>query len=330
MNKKDYGGKLLDPITHGLIGIALSTLSGHPMQLNDPVFLGCTLGAMLPDLDIIAHAKGRLNYLLKHRGASHSLIALTTSALGLGTALYLFFPTTSWSTVFFWTLIGTMSHGIMDLLNSFGAELLWPFSRKKITVDMIMLTDPVVLGSLLLSLITSLITPEFARNSSLIALLFSAIYLGFRHLGRIEIRDRLKSIYELKERDQVKVIPAMYHPFTWNFILFQEEHVSFGVIRNQIPSICRVLPKLTEDNPSVANALEGNLAEIFSQFTPHYHVIAHSLDNEECRVEFLDLRYWVKGDFLYTGNVYLDLNGEISHETFHPLPKQKKGVSLSY
>ncbi|MBC2724341.1 MAG: metal-dependent hydrolase, partial [Desulfosporosinus sp.] len=61
---------MLDPITHGLIGIALSTLSGHSMQLYDPVFLGCTLGAMLPDLDIIAHVKGRLNYLLKHRGAS--------------------------------------------------------------------------------------------------------------------------------------------------------------------------------------------------------------------------------------------------------------------
>lgn len=319
----------MDPITHGLIGIALSTLSGHSMQLNDPVFLGCTLGAMLPDLDIIAHVKGRLNYLLKHRGASHSLIALTASALGLGTALYLVFPTTSWSTVFFWTLIGTMSHGIMDLLNSYGAELLWPFSRKKITVDMIMLTDPVVLGSLLLSLIISLNTPELAQISSLTALLLSAGYLGYRHLGRIKTRDRLMSSYQLKEKDQVKVIPAMYHPFTWNFILFQEEYVSFGIIRNQISSICRVLPKFNEDNPSVANALEGNLAEIFSQFTPYYHVIAHFSDTEECIVEFLDLRYWTKGDFMYTGNVYLNLDGEISQEIFHPLPNQK-GVLLSY
>lgn len=318
----------LDPITHGLIGVALSTLSGHSMQLNDPIFLGCTLGAMLPDLDIIAHVKGRLNYLLKHRGASHSLIVLTTSALVLGTGVYFLFPTTPWFTVFFWTLIGTMSHGIMDLLNSYGAELLWPFSRKKITVDMIMLTDPVVLGSFLLSFICSLLKPEYARFFSITALMLSSLYLGFRHFGRVEMKERLKSIYDLKDEDQVKVIPAMYHPFTWNFILFQDEHVSFGIIRNRIPSICRVLPNLPED-PSVANALEGNLAEIFSQFTPHYHVITHYLDNEECVVEFLDLRYWAKGNFLYTGNVYLNLNGEISHEIFHPLPKQK-GVVLSY
>ncbi|KGK89791.1 hydrolase [Desulfosporosinus sp. HMP52] len=320
---------MLDPLTHGLIGIAFSSLSGHPLQLNDPVFLGCTLGAILPDLDIIAHVKGRLNYLLNHRGASHSLIALTTSALGLSSALYFLFPTTSWSTIFIWTLIGTMSHGIFDLLNSYGAELLWPFSRKKITLDMIMLTDPVVLGLVFLSLITSLIKPEIARTSSLSAILLSAVYLGLRYLGKIEIRDRLANAYNLEDKEQVKIIPAMYHPFTWNFLLFQKEQVCFGTIRHQVPVICRVLPKVNGDNPSVANALEGNLAEIFNQFTPYYHVIAHYKDNEECVVEFLDLRYWAKGDFIYTGNVYLTLEGEISHEIFHPLPNQK-GVQLSY
>jgi inner membrane protein len=319
----------MDPITHGLIGIALSALSGHPIQLNDPVFLGCTLGAMLPDLDIITHVKGRLNYLLKHRGASHSLIALTVMALGLSTALYLVFPTASWNTVFFFTLIGTMSHGIMDLLNSYGAELLWPFSRKKITVDMIMLSDPVVLGSFLVSFMVSLRTPELAKTASLTALLLSASYLGYRHLGRMEIRERLMGIYDLTERDQVKVLPAMYHPFTWNFILFQGDFVCVGIIRNQTPSICRVLPKFDGDDPSVSNALDGNLAEIFSLFTPYCHVIAHFSEDVECKVEFLDLRYWAKGDFLYTGNVFLNAEGEISREIFHPLPNQE-GILLSY
>lgn len=318
----------LDPITHGLIGIALSTFSGHPIQLNDPVILGCTLGAMLPDLDIITHYKGRLNYLLKHRGASHSLIALSAMAVGLGTFLYLGFPSTSWTTVFFWTLVGTMSHGIMDLLNSYGAELLWPFSRKKITADMIMLTDPVVLSSLLVSLFISLKVSDYATFSSFTALLFSGVYLGYRHLGRLKTRDRLMEIYHLKDRNQVKVLPAMYHPFTWNFLLFQGDIVSFGIIRNKIPSICRVLPKFDGENPSVSNALEGSLAEIFSQFTPYYHVVHHS-DEEECKVEFLDLRYWSNGDFIYTGHVYLDADGEISQEIFHPLPNQE-GVLLSY
>lgn len=318
----------MDPITHGLIGIALSTLSGHTIQLNDPVILGCALGAMLPDLDIITHLKGRLNYLLKHRGASHSLVTLSAMALGLSTILYFIFPTTSWLTIFVWTFIGTMSHGIMDLLNSYGVQLLWPFSRKKFSVDMIMLTDPVVLSSMLLSLIISLKVPDYAVISALVALLFSGIYLNLRHLGRLKRRDRLMKQYNLKDRNQVKVLPAMYHPYMWNFLLFQEDNVSFGIIRNEIPSICRVLPKFDVKNPLVSSALAGNLAEIFNQFTPYYHVIHHSVD-EKCNIEFLDLRYWSKGDFIYTGYVFLNADGEISQEIFHSLPNQK-GVLVSY
>lgn len=317
----------MDPITHGLVGIALSTLSGHSIQPNDPVILGCVLGAMLPDLDIITHLKGRLNYLLKHRGPSHSLVSLSAMALGLSTVLYLVFPTTSWMMIFVWTLIGTMSHGILDLLNSYGVQLLWPFSRKKISVDMIMLTDPVVLSSMIVSLMISLKVPEYATISALTALLFSGIYLGLRHLGRLKKRDRLMKLYNLNDQNKVKVIPAMYRPFTWNFILFQEDSVSFGIIRNKIPSICRVLPKFDGKNPSTSNALEGNIAEIFNQFTPYYHVIDHSCD-EKCNVEFLDLRYWSKGDFIYTGYVFLNEDGEISQEVFHTLPNQK-GVLVS-
>lgn len=284
---------------------------------------------MLPDIDIITHLKGRLNYLLKHRGASHSLISLTGMALVLSSLLWIVFPTSAWSAVFFWTLMGTMSHGIMDLLNSFGAELLWPFSRKKITVDMIMLTDPVVLGSFLVSMIVSLMSPNLASTSSLIALFFSSLYLGYRHLGRMKTRDRLMVLYQLTKKDEVKVMPAMYHPFTWNFILFQDDEVSFGIIRHQTPTICRVLPKFDEDNPKIANALVGNLAEVFSQFTPYYHIVTHPSVDEESKVEFLDLRYWTKGEFLYTGNVFLNSEGEISQEVFHPLPNQE-GVLLSY
>lgn len=294
----------MDPITHGLVGIALSAFSGHTMQLNDPVFLGCTLGAMLPDMDILAHLKGRLNYLLNHRGASHSLIALTGMAMGLGTTLYLIYPSTSWWTVVIWTLIGALSHSLLDLLNSFGAELLWPFSRKKITFDMIMLTDPVISCLFLGSFMASLRSADFARPSASMAIFFSLCYLGYRQIDRLKTRIELMEKYSIQTRSEVKVLPAMYHPFAWNFILFHGDTVRFGIIRNQTPSICRVLPKCDKNNPSVSNALEGNLAEVFCQFTPYYHVVAHDCDSGECQVEFVDLRYWSKGDFLYTGNVF--------------------------
>jgi len=319
----------VDPVTHGLIGAALASLAGHPVQLNDPVFWGSTIGAMLPDLDIVALLKGRLNYLLKHRGASHSLVALGGMALGLSTVLYGLYPLTSWNTIFFWTLAGTVSHGILDLLNSFGAELFWPFLRRKLTADMIMLTDPVVFCLFLVALATAIANPGGARTASLAAFLFSGLYLGHRALGREQLRQELREIYKLADRKDVKILPAMYRPFSWNFLILQDHLIRFGTVRRGWPEIRHVWPQYDLSNPAVAAALDGNIAEMFSRFTPYYHIIAATPQDGAGTVEFLDLRYWDKDDFLYTGRVTVTDSGEIAKETFHPY-RDHEGIVLSY
>lgn len=302
-------------------------LSGHPVNLADPVFLGCTLGAMLPDLDIVFHVKGRLNYLMKHRGVSHSLFALSGMALGLTPILYGFFPQTPWNSIFFWTLVGTLSHGLVDLLNSFGAELLWPFYKKKLTIDMIILTDPVIFGLFLSSLLISVYYPVAASQSSLAALISVLLYLSYRQIGKLKKRENLMEIYQIKDKKEIKILPAMYRPFSWNFLLLQKNFVRFGTIRNNKPKIERILPPWDENNPYVTTALESSLAEIFDHFTPYYHIITRE-DEENCRVEFMDLRYWSKEDFLYTGRVLLDSDLKIAEETINI--SNKEGILLSY
>lgn len=300
------------------------------MQLNDPVFLGCTLGAMLPDLDIVTHLKGRINYLLKHRGASHSLLALGGMALGLGSVVYSIFPSTPWMTVVFWTLIGTLSHGVADLLNSYGAQLLWPFYRKKFTFDMVMLTDPIVFALFLFSLILSMVHPEFARNSTITAFILSITYLLFREFDRLRTRKRLVEKFHLPKEVTIKVLPAMYRPFNWSFLIFQDERVSFGVLLRGEPKILKTLPQWDEKDPWITNALEGGLAEIFTKFTPYFHVVRVD-DGTESKVEFLDLRYWDKEDFLYTGEVKMLPDGKIAEETFYSFGhRHSQGILLEY
>jgi inner membrane protein len=287
----------MDPLTHGLIGATLSTLSGHPLQLNDPVFLGCTLGSMLPDIDIVAHLKGRLNYLLKHRSVSHSIIAFTSMSLGLSIILYSIFPSTTWASIFFWTLVGTLSHGILDVLNSYGAELLWPFFRKKFTVNMIILTDPVVFFLFLASIIISCIYPFIAKESTLTAFILGSLYLIYKEKGRLKIRNEIKSIYNLDTESEIKVLPAMYRPFSWNFLILEKNYVRFGTLKHKTPVILRVLPQWDNDDPLVITALEGNLAELFDRFTPNYHLITQQSLNNICKIEFLDLRIGIMVTF---------------------------------
>lgn len=324
------GVMVTDPITHGLIGAALSTFSGHPVQLNDPVFLGCTIGAMLPDLDIVTHLKGRLNYLMKHRGASHSILALGGMAVVLGSVLYTIYPTTSWTSIVFWTLIGTLSHGISDLLNSFGAELFWPFYRKKLTIDMVMLTDPVVFGLFLFSLLVSIIFPDVASDSTLAAFIFSSLYLTYREIDRRKTRKNLMQRFKIEDKKRIKVLPAMYRPFNWAFLIFGETEVRFGMVIEEQAKLLKTLPCCDQTDPSIVNAMDGELAEIFSQFTPYFHVLRKE-EGTELKVEFLDLRYWDKEDFLYTGEVLMLPDGQIAEETFFPFRNRNStGVLLEY
>ncbi|ACL20978.1 metal-dependent hydrolase [Desulfitobacterium hafniense] len=318
----------IDPITHGLIGAALANLSGHPIQLNDPIFIGCTLGAMVPDLDIVTHLKGRLNYLLKHRGASHSFLALGGMALGLGTLVHYTFPTSSWLVVVFWTLIGTLSHGIADLLNSYGAQLLWPFYKKKFTVNMAMVTEPVIFVLFFSSFIVSFTRPEFGLYSSLTTFAVALIYLFIREMDRYKTRQRLEETFVVP-RGQVKVLPAMYRPFSWAFLLYEKDTVSFGVMKKKHAKILKVLPQWDSEDPLINNALEGELADIFNRFTPYFHVVR--TDSPETKVQFVDLRYWDKEDFLYTGEVCICPDGKITEERFYTFgSRNSQGIVLEY
>ncbi|MHB1651278.1 MAG: metal-dependent hydrolase [Desulfitobacteriaceae bacterium] len=322
------GGLRTDPITHGLIGASLAVLSGHTIDPNDPIFLGCTLGAMLPDLDIVTYVKGRLNYLLKHRGISHSFLALGGMALTLTPILYSFFPQTAWNTILFWTLVGTLSHGIVDVLNSYGAELLWPFFKKKLTVDMIILTDPVIFGLFLTSLLVSAKMPTLGARSTLTAILAGVFYLSYRQIKRVKTRNAVMAAYHVENKKEIKILPAMYRPFSWNFLLLEKRFVRFGTIRHKTPEVERVLPHWDEQDPYVNAALEGILAEVFDQFTPYYHILTQESEDDQCRVEFLDLRYWTKKDFLYTGKVLMNSDFEIFEETFYT--PNSEGILLSY
>jgi inner membrane protein len=319
----------MDPLTHGLIGAALSTLSGHPIQLQDPVFLGCTLGSLLPDLDIVAHYKGRLNYLLKHRGESHSLIAFVAMSSVLSAILHIIYPSTPWLSIFLWTLAGTLSHGLTDVLNSYGAELLWPFMRKKFTVNMIMLTDPVVFVFFLISLLVSYNFPSLAQAATFSTIILVSLYLILREKGRLKVRNELMSLYQPELKSEVVVLPAMYRPFSWNFIVLQSDCVLYGTIKEKNPVILRILPQWDSGDPLVMAALEGNLGELFDQFTPYYHLVTQQSINNIWKVEFLDLRYWSKGNFLYSGQLNITENGEITQEKFYLSPDQD-GVYLSY
>jgi len=135
----------MDPLTHALAGALTASFSGNSMSVTDPIFLGAVLGSIAPDLDIIYQTKGDMAYLKNHRGISHSLIGFAAVSAGIAGFLSLIFPETAYLTIFLWTFLGTLTHGFLDFLNSYGAKLFWPISNKKQNLGILTIFDPVLI-----------------------------------------------------------------------------------------------------------------------------------------------------------------------------------------
>jgi inner membrane protein len=122
----------LDPISHALVGLAAGSFSGSGGVLSNPLALGCLVGSVLPDSDIIMQYWGDYAYLKNHRGASHSLVGMAALSTAASLLIHLLFPGSGFFSILLWMYIGCLTHVGLDIFNTYGAKLFWPFLDKKI------------------------------------------------------------------------------------------------------------------------------------------------------------------------------------------------------
>ena len=106
------------------------------------------LAANIPDVDIISLARGSLTYLEFHRGYAHSLalapvMAFVAAFLILGRRI-------SWWAYFF-SLLGVLSHLVLDWTNVYGIRMLLPFSSAWLRLDQTQVIDFWIWSILLLA-----------------------------------------------------------------------------------------------------------------------------------------------------------------------------------
>jgi len=308
----------MDPISHGLIGAGVAALSGQPFAWDNPVYLGSILGSMAPDLDIVMQTRGHIAYLKHHRGISHSIPGLLGFASLITLGLWLLFPGTQFWPLFAWTFAGALSHSVFDLLNSYGARLLWPFVKRRLSINFIMLTDPVILISFFLAFMHN----NDHYNMYPLVFALSGLYLLLRWKSKRHVVSLLSEEFN-PDCSRILVFPAMYRPFSWNFVVERQDSIITGTVPFYKYSLIikDVLSKPV--HPSIDTAEESPLGEIFRDFTPYYHV-SHQWNEDVQVVTFSDLRYPYKGGFMYTGTAVLDQEGEILEAAFKPYTARKE------
>lgn len=315
----------MDPVTHGVIGLAISAFSGDPVSLSNPVSIGCAIGAMVPDVDVIVKIiKDDFHYLKHHRGFSHSLPALVALAGIVTFGVGRFFGDVNYLSLFIWTFVGALSHTFFDILNSYGAKLLSPFTSKKFKANLLMLYDPVISILCLTLIFRRHISNVFLTIIFLIFITYLVARYGMRRRAERIVEKNYSSGYKLIK---VNILPALMAFHKWDFIVDTRSHSLVGQVNiiNGKVSVRKKFKKPKEDIVELFN--NTNVGKYFSDFSPIIH-ISHIEDQGNLILKCIDLRYYLKNNFMHHATVIYDKEMNLIESFFQPY-KIDKYISIT-
>ncbi len=138
----------MDTITHGSLGIAAALLLAPP-GLRKKAALAGLIAAELPDADVFLFSPGDPLFTLQmHRHFTHALVAIPFLAV-LGVVLanllrLIFRRARVWRGMWLPALAAAATHGLCDTWTSYGTHLLWPFTDRRESWDLISVIDPLL------------------------------------------------------------------------------------------------------------------------------------------------------------------------------------------
>ncbi|SHJ81644.1 metal-dependent hydrolase [Paramaledivibacter caminithermalis] len=305
----------MDPITHGVIGLAISAFNGEPVSLMNPVSIGCAIGAMAPDIDVVVRLfKDDFHYLKHHRGLSHSIPSLLVLAgiitLGVGRV----FADTNYLSIFIWTFLGAFSHTFFDILNSYGAKLLAPFTHKKLKASLLMLYDPVITILCLMLIFKRSISNTFLISVSVTFIIYIAFRYGMRKRAERIAYKHYNNGYKLIK---VNVLPALMAFHKWDFVVDTNSHNIVGQV-NIINKKIIVREKFKKPKDEIVELFNNtNVGKYFNDFSPTLH-IDYSEEMGNLVLKIIDLRYYLKDNFMHHATVVFDEQRNIIESFFQP------------
>ena len=299
----------MDPVTHAVIGMAISKMTGNAIALTEPASLAIIIGSVFPDIDIILQKWGDYVYLKNHRGVTHSIIGLIISSMLIAAVMSIFFPQSNIPGLFLWSLLGCLSHSFIDIFNSYGAKLMWPFFDKKFSLSLLLVFDPIFFG-----LLSGYVLSSGSIKS--IFIICACIYLISRALMRLGVAIGLKKRFGVSSKD-IKILPSMTGLFRWHFILEREDYDLVGeknILKRGI-KVFKRLYKLQGGTPD--KILFSNVGRFFGEFTPLSHIVCINAGNIT-RYIFIDLRYFIRNNFLHHAVLEMDRDNRVVMESFNP------------
>ncbi|MGB2899643.1 MAG: metal-dependent hydrolase [Candidatus Acidiferrum sp.] len=275
----------MDPITHGLASYVLKR-AAFP-RLARPATLAMVIAGTIADLDGQSARFGPSAFLTFYRTYFHSLLSAILFSLLVTLPFLLRKPPstekpTSPPLIFLAALSASVLHLLMDLCQSAGVELFWPFSSRRFALDWAAHLDLWILGILLagvlLPTLSGLVTDEIGAKSkgpkgkvgASVALAVLLIYFGARAILHSNAMAAAQSrTYRGESPRRVAAFAESGSPFHWHGIIetesaLHEVEVEVGPAAKFDPDSARTSYK-PEPSPALDVARNTGVARRFLQ-----------------------------------------------------------------
>ena len=275
----------MDPLTHALAPITLQR-AVFP-RLSRTATIAVVICGMIADADLLSAYFGPFAYLAFDRTYFHSLLAAIVFAL-LVTLPFLFLKPKSHenpiprASIFVAAFAAALLHLALDVCQSSGVELLWPFSSRRFALDWLPSLDLWILATLLagvlLPLLAGLVTQEIGARSkgprgrlgATLALIALILYVGARFMLHGDAVAALESrTYRGELPHKVAAFSESSSPLRWYGIVETERalhdvevHVGPGAEFDPSSAITTYKP---ERSPALDAARNSTLARHFLQ-----------------------------------------------------------------
>jgi inner membrane protein len=249
----------MDNITHGSLGILAAILTAPP-ELRRKAALAGFIAAELPDLDSFLFSPGDPLFTLQiHRHFTHSLIFIPVLAV-LGVLLANGFRKlcrrpAHWRGLWLPAFAAAATHGLCDTWTSYGTHLLWPFTDRRESWDMISVIDPLFTLPVLVCAVIAWI--RGTRRPAWIACGWAAFYLSLclvqQHRAAAAVQEWAASQHHQPQRLTVK--PSFGNILVWRGLYVQDGKCQVVCVRPGLTESTRVLgtasaPLLNPDSPA--------------------------------------------------------------------------------
>jgi inner membrane protein len=178
-------------LTHILLGGAIGQGIGGK-RLGRWAFWVGALAATVPDFDVFIRTGNVMWNHALHRHFMHSLVMVpVVAAIVAGVFLARKSLRPEWRVVGVIAFLACLSHTLLDSLTSYGTMMFWPFSGRRVSLDIVAVVDVVFTGILLVGVVWSglrirraRLSPTnsagaFTQRPAVIAIAVSCLYLGF-------------------------------------------------------------------------------------------------------------------------------------------------------